>query len=352
MPKIKIVVRLPHDRDYAGWIHVESAAGKRLAGPFPVCGRASDQLARDGKNLRRDPVLPFGDTPLGKYQVQKIIESGGATAYSSEEFGSSGIVLLQPVSGEAALADANGRFGFFIQGGALSRTGRLRPTDGSLRLANRDLRKVVSLLRSCELVDCQCDIADAGTARKGRRVTDVSAASVLAQSKAILAGMLGTASLQPAHRALLRKMLLAGRLSISIPSLLMMHTPAFSQSPASREAQTLLASRHTLSYPILLADASDTSGSSQDYGGHLPDTSDANRDANTASDNSTKAAHDASDEDAKHDSGIGFDTAGSAGGSQTMSLNPQSDSDDASESRNNDNDDNSGKGMNEDSSFL
>src|SRR5579859_6185293 len=105
MPKIKIVVRLPHDRDYAGWIHIESAAGKRLAGPFPVCGRASDQFARDGKNSRRDPVLPFGDTPLGKYQVQKIIESGGATAYSSEEFGSSGIVLLQPVSGEAALAD-------------------------------------------------------------------------------------------------------------------------------------------------------------------------------------------------------------------------------------------------------
>ncbi|HXC36328.1 MAG TPA: hypothetical protein VNV43_10665, partial [Candidatus Acidoferrales bacterium] len=244
MQKIKIIVRLPHNRNYAGRLHVENSSGKRLIGPFPVGGRANDPKAYDCRNSRRDPALPFGDTPCGGYQVKKIISSGAATAYSSEEFGSAGIILLQPVSGDAALADANGCFGFFIQGGALSRAGHLRPTDGSLRLANRDQRKLVTFLQSLEQIDCECWVTDGDLVRKGRRIADVPVASVLAQGKKILAGMVGAGTLEPAHRAFLKKMLLAGRITMSIPSLIMMSPPPISQhASGSHETRILLAQR-------------------------------------------------------------------------------------------------------------
>jgi hypothetical protein len=357
MQKIKIIVRLPHNRNYAGRLHVENSAGKRLIGPFPVGGRANDPMAYDSRNSRRDPALPFGDTPCGGYQVKKIISTGAGTAYSSEEFGSAGIILLQPVSGDAALADANGSFGFFIQGGAFSRTGHLRPTDGSLRLANRDQRKLVSLLQSFKQIDCECLVSDGELARKGRKIVDVPVASVLAQGKKILAGMVGAGTLEPAHRAFLKKMLLAGRITMSIPSLLMMSTPPFSQhASGSQETRILLAQRHTLSFPIMLAQVADTGGSSTDYSGHLPSTSDANQNANSVLDNSTQAAHDQSDEAAKHDSGQGFDTSGSTGGSGMSSVNSQTSPDNSEESQNNDDDgNNSPTGANQtsdDNSFV
>ncbi|HEY1663435.1 MAG TPA: hypothetical protein VGI03_13535 [Verrucomicrobiae bacterium] len=324
MSKIKIIVRLPDNRDYAGRLHVENAAGKRLAGPFPICGRANDQMARDGKNPGRERVLPFGDTPLGGYQVQKIIGSGDRTAYSSEDFGSSGIILLQPASGEAALAEANGRFGFFIQGGAMSRNGCLRPADGSLRLSNRDQRKLVSILRSCEPIDCECEVS-AGMAKKGRRVADVPAASVLAQARALLTGLLGTTNLEPAHRALLKKMLLAGRITVSIPSILMMSTPGLAQQTSmDKETHILLASRDTtFSFPIMLAQA-DPGSSSQDYVGQLPSDTQANQQANTVGEHSQNAANSQNLEDAKTESGVGFDTAGgqgTGGGSEPPPVN-------------------------------
>lgn len=106
----KIIVQLPVNRDYAGKLEIQNAAGKRIAGPFRVCGRADDESAANNKNPRRDPLLPFGDIPFGEYQIVKILPSGPGTAYSAEEFGSAGIVLMRPRLGDAALADANGRF--------------------------------------------------------------------------------------------------------------------------------------------------------------------------------------------------------------------------------------------------
>lgn len=143
----KVIVRFTADRDQTGLLEVQSPEGKRLSGPFAVCGRADDLSARDHKNPERNPLLPFGDTPFGDYRVTGVLESGEGTDYSSEEYGPAGIVLLQPRNGDAALADANGRFVFFIQGGDPSPDGGLRPTNGSLRLYNRDQKRLVSLLQ-------------------------------------------------------------------------------------------------------------------------------------------------------------------------------------------------------------
>jgi hypothetical protein len=191
----KIVVQLPSNRDYAGKLEIQNAAGKRIAGPFRVCGRADDESAQQNKNPQRDPLLPFGDTPFGEYQIVKVLPSGPGTAYGAEEFGPFGIVLMKPRLGDAALADANGRFGFFIQGGARSRNGLLRPTvDGSLRLSDYDQRKFISALQKTG-TDCFCllvstaklgaKVAVAKIAGKSRRNTPASillASSVIAST--------------------------------------------------------------------------------------------------------------------------------------------------------------------------
>lgn len=165
----KIIVQLPANRDYTGTLEIQNAAGKRIAGPFCVCGRSDDEAAHDDKNPNRDPLLPFGDMPCGEYQVAKMLPTGPRTSYSAEEFGSAGVILLLPLLGDAALADANGRHGFFIQGGARSRNRRLRPTqDGSLRLSDRDQQRFKKALEKAGGINCHCLVVC--TAKAGAKV--------------------------------------------------------------------------------------------------------------------------------------------------------------------------------------
>ena len=158
----KIIARLPAERDFSGLLEIQGPNGKTVAGPFNLCARADDQLAKAGNNPDRNPLLPFGDMPLGVYRVIQILKTGNGTPYGSEEYGSSGIVLLGARQGDAVLADANGRFGFFIQGGRLSRNGALRPTNGSLRLSDRDMRAFLNVLRPLGEIDCHCVEIKAG----------------------------------------------------------------------------------------------------------------------------------------------------------------------------------------------
>ena len=171
----KIIVHLPANRDYAGWLEVRGPGGRRIAGPFPVCGRADDRLARAEGNPERNPLLPGGDTPLGEFSATRIVPSGPGTPYDGEEFGAAGVVLLEPRRGDAALADATGRFVLMIHGGAPSRNGALRPTDGSLRLANRDLRTLIGVLRQAGTVPCHC--VPMGAARPKSKVAVEEAAA-------------------------------------------------------------------------------------------------------------------------------------------------------------------------------
>ena len=157
----KIFVRLPMDRDYAGLLEVQTPGGTRIAGPYEVCGRADDQIARDNRNPERDPLLPFGDIPYGEYWVAGIVASGAGTKYGSEEYGSAGVVVLEPRNGDAALADANGRFRFLIHGGKSAAGGGLRPTDGSLRLSNRDQQDLVGVLRRLQGSSGTCLVVQA-----------------------------------------------------------------------------------------------------------------------------------------------------------------------------------------------
>jgi hypothetical protein len=216
----QITIRLPSNRDFAGTLKLEDAKGKLIAGPFQICARAHDEPARANGNPDRLSVLPFGDMPLGEYQIIQIIPSGPGTPYDGDEFGSAGIVFLQPRHGEGVLADANGRFIFLIHGGALSRNGALRPTqDGSLRLSNRDQRKLVGLLRRVGVAACRCHVTNSGSARY--RVATASPA----HSGPLPAGAAAASLAETSRRSWLRTILIAAGAFASVPSLLLFSPP-------------------------------------------------------------------------------------------------------------------------------
>lgn len=152
---MKIRISLPENRDYSGWLEVVDGSGAVILGPFPAAGRAHDEAAAAHGNARRDPLLPFGDTPLGAYVVSGVIGSGAGTALDDKIYGVNGVVLLEPLSGPAALADAHGRFRLFIQGGDGA---RLHATAGAVRLLDRDQKRLVALMRHitkrtpCEII--------------------------------------------------------------------------------------------------------------------------------------------------------------------------------------------------------
>ncbi len=153
----RLVVRLHQDRDRCGSLALYDARGRRVCGPFAVAGRSSDSWAAVNGNPERSPLLRFGDTPTGAYKIRRILKSGSRTSYDAAQFGPNGIVVLEGVSGDAALAEANGRFHVLIIGGKRSANGELRSTAGSLRLSDEGQKLLVSALRKLRDVGCEID---------------------------------------------------------------------------------------------------------------------------------------------------------------------------------------------------
>lgn len=154
----RLVVELPGDRSRCGRIELLGDQGETICGPFAVAGRSSSVLAARSDNRTRFSLLPYGDTPTGNFVIRARVPTGKGTPFPSDEFGSAGALVLEGITGDAALADANGRFSFLLQGGNLSADGRLRSTAGSLRMANADLR---ALLRAVVQASCKsCGIVE------------------------------------------------------------------------------------------------------------------------------------------------------------------------------------------------
>jgi hypothetical protein len=167
---MRLLVELPVDREKCGRLSAVDTRGRTVLGPFAVAGRASSKLAAANRNPNRDPRFRFGDTPTGEYEVRQVLKSGKGTLFPAAEFGPHSVIVLEGVSGDAATAEANGRFHFLIQGGKTSANDRLRATAGSLRLANDDLRSLVALLRKHE--DATCSIDERAASAAAARVDD------------------------------------------------------------------------------------------------------------------------------------------------------------------------------------
>jgi hypothetical protein len=154
---MKILIRLPTNRDRAGWLEVLDDEGATLFGPARAAGRAHDALAIRHGNATRDPLLPYGDTPTGQYLVTGVLATGGSGP-DPAAWGEEPLVLLQPIGGEAAIADTYGRFRLFIQGGET-----LSATAGGVRLTSNEQERLTRLLDTasapirCEIIDAEID---------------------------------------------------------------------------------------------------------------------------------------------------------------------------------------------------
>src|SRR5258708_36575878 len=123
-----ILVELPVDRTKLGRISLTGPAGTAW-GPAPCYAKSDDKQAATRGNPKRDPLQPFGDTPLGDYSCTAAHPA--VTPHISRSYGPNGYVVLKAVGGEAKIAEKNGRFGLLIHGGDLNAKGALRPTFGS-----------------------------------------------------------------------------------------------------------------------------------------------------------------------------------------------------------------------------
>src|SRR5271165_6576823 len=154
MPTIEII--LASDRNRVGRLILKDDAGRKLAGPYSVCGRANDFAASEHRNPTRSPLQPYGDTPTGEYRLRGIVRTGRGTAYDATLFGRFGMIALEPVRGQAAIADQNGRHVLVIHAGTPNPASRLLyATNGSVRMYDDDLRELIEALRGESSVICR-----------------------------------------------------------------------------------------------------------------------------------------------------------------------------------------------------
>jgi hypothetical protein len=152
-----INIKLGANRDRTGYLSIHDDLGRILLGPFPVSARAADSIAAENGNPTREPVLPFGDPPTGRYKVVGVICTGQGTPYRGDLYGDAGAVVLAPISGDAALADACGRFQILIHGGRPAADGRLRVSSGNFRVFDGDLNVLMGVVKSGKgavIADC------------------------------------------------------------------------------------------------------------------------------------------------------------------------------------------------------
>jgi hypothetical protein len=151
-----LVVTLHPARNHTGMLRLEDTNGRLILGPVPVAGRSSDARAEQHGNPRRDPLLRYGDTPTGTYRATRILKSGEGTLYEHHAYGPHGVIVLEAVSGDAALADAAGRHRLFIEGGDIGRRGNIRSTTGALRLTNTHQAALLAALGDATGFLCHC----------------------------------------------------------------------------------------------------------------------------------------------------------------------------------------------------
>jgi hypothetical protein len=175
--ELRIDVDLPFDRTQTGTLRlIRESDGANLTGGLPVLGRASTKQAEAVGNPNKLSTLRNGHTPTGSYKIHQLAPTGDGTGRSSYSYGPHGAYVLEPVSGDALTAKANGRTGLLIHGGDPGAGGLLRATLGCLRLSNENMLRLIEAVRAagdnpvmnrCETVELSVLVGDPSTEGAG-----------------------------------------------------------------------------------------------------------------------------------------------------------------------------------------
>jgi len=134
----KIRVQLNPDRTQGGILTIIDSTGAIVGNGLSVLAKAAVDDATAHGNPLADPTMAYGDTPTGTYNITGM--PGFVFPYNNlHSYGPNGVIQLDPLSGQAAVAKANGRFGFLFHGGDPGPGGALRRTNGCMRLQNDEM---------------------------------------------------------------------------------------------------------------------------------------------------------------------------------------------------------------------
>lgn len=137
---MKLTVHLPRDRELHGSASLIADSGAVVLAGMDARGKADSSIAEFHKNPKRDPTLPYGDTPYGVWhscRVQRIEPPKNG-------LGDAWIPLDKPFSGDAVKAKINGRTGLGIHAGRGNNV--LTATKGCVRLRDRDFAALAHAL--------------------------------------------------------------------------------------------------------------------------------------------------------------------------------------------------------------
>ena len=104
----------------------------------PCLCKADKAFAMAQGNPNRDPLLPEGDTPTGRYMA-----TVGVVELPERSYGPYPVIHLRAMSGDALTAN---RAGLAVHSGPLNDAGQLRPTHGCIRVADDDQKELVRRL--------------------------------------------------------------------------------------------------------------------------------------------------------------------------------------------------------------
>ncbi|WP_156667885.1 L,D-transpeptidase [Rhizobium sp. WYCCWR10014] len=155
---LEIRVKLPANRRNTGTLEMfDTITGLRVFGPVPALGRGARETAAAHGNPDGISTQPFGDTPTGGYNLPMVLKSGAGTNHPADVYGSAGVIVMEPVSGDALTARQNGRTGLLIHSGrqVASPTplpSHLRPTNGCIRVLESDLAALIQAMRNNAIV--------------------------------------------------------------------------------------------------------------------------------------------------------------------------------------------------------
>jgi len=122
----EIRISLPANRLFLGTIQGFDRYGRSVFGPFMVSGKANPAFQRYSRMTGR--LYQFGDTPLGRYELIRVVRNKNPGRFGDYS------LVLRPISGECAEAEANGRTNILLHAGDLNRAG-----DGSLQVGFGEL---------------------------------------------------------------------------------------------------------------------------------------------------------------------------------------------------------------------
>jgi hypothetical protein len=135
---VRLVLHVDGRREFLGRLEGFASRGA-LFGPVEACATVKRRAAEAARNPSADPLRRGGHVPFGGYRFTRVRD---LPADWHDEFGAQALVF-EPTLGQALDAEANGRLELLIHAGRVGADGRLRRTNGDVRVDDATLAQLL-----------------------------------------------------------------------------------------------------------------------------------------------------------------------------------------------------------------